>query len=289
MKRKLGVLVIHGMGNQGSGFANGMIDDVSNRLKGQGVDPAVVAWKSVWWAPVLSERQESLLREMASRNDLDMMKLRRFVIHSLADAIAYEQVQTDPDQKNMYEEIHGIVATAMSDLRLQIRQGWPETAPDVPLMIVAHSLGCHIISNYIWDIQKNQATVIPPSAFERMESLSGICTFGCNIPLFTFAYKGLKPIDFPPPQLANYFPHYLAESRIREVARWINYYDPDDILGYPLKQISNEYDQVVSADVAINVGNLLVSWNPGSHVAYWEDENLTKPIAKQISDLLAVL
>jgi len=30
----------------------------------------------------------------------------------------------------------------------------------------------------------------------------------------------------------------------------------------------------VKADVAVNVGGLLTSWNPASHLGYWEDEDI---------------
>jgi len=72
----------------------------------------------------------------------------------------------------------------------------------------------------------------PENSFESMQNLAGIITFGCNIPLFTFAYNHVKPIEFPPSNL---------DSKLKQKAKWINYYDSDDILGYPLKPINAEY------------------------------------------------
>lgn len=289
MTYKLGVLVIHGMGNQESNFANGLINEVNARMEKKGISSAQIAWQAVWWAPVLSEKQESLLRRMQEKNDLDMMKLRRFVIHSLADAVAYQQVKTAKAQINVYNEIHTIVAKAMKLLRTAIHQDFREkTKKEVPLVVIGHSLGCHIISNYIWDLQKKKGKPKSGNAFERMETLAGMYTFGCNIPMFTFAYNALKPIEFPPKTLSAHLPG-LKPDQIKELAQWLNFYDPDDILGYPLKQISKEYDATVNRDIPINAGGLFTSWNPVSHTAYWEDDNLTKPLTQGIYDLLKVL
>ena len=84
-----------------------------------------------------------------------------------------------------------------------------------PLVVLAHSIGGHIMSNYIWDIQKKRPIVEPgANKFERMETLAGIITFGCKIPLFTFALKDIVPITLP------------------GGVKWLNYFDPDDVLGY---------------------------------------------------------
>ena len=80
-----------------------------------------------------------------------------------------------------------------------------------------------------------------------MRHLAGMLTFGCNIPLFTFAHdlEDLKPIKFPGENLTD------GE---KEVAKWINFYDADDVLGYPLKQIYPDFPYLKDRD--INVGGL---------------------------------
>ena len=143
---------------------------------------------------------------------------------------------------------------------------------------MAHSLGGNIMSNYIWDMQHgggDQPGDLSP--FEQLHTLAGMITFGCNIPLFTFAYTDVKPIQFPADQLPD---------TVRNKARWFNYYDPDDVLGYPLKSINSAYDAVVDEDIAINVGGLLSNWNPISHTKYWTDNDFTKPAAEFIASYL---
>ena len=58
---KLGVLIIHGMGNQEADFANDMIAELSSRIAGLGANPSDVAWRSVHWASVLSSKQTPAL------------------------------------------------------------------------------------------------------------------------------------------------------------------------------------------------------------------------------------
>jgi len=69
---------------------------------------------------------------------------------------------------------------------------------ECPVIILAHSLGGHIMSNYIWDMQKPKNSLPDDlSSFERLEYLAGMITFGCNIPVFAFAHRKIETIDFP--------------------------------------------------------------------------------------------
>src|SRR5262249_57672293 len=116
-----------------------------------------------------------------------------------------------------------------------------------------------------------------PSAFERCRTLCGMVTFGCNIPLFTFAYDQVLPIRFPGPDVS---PALLPR------ARWLNYYDRDDVLAWPLRPPSPEYERVVAHAIEISVGGLLTGWTPMSHNRYWTDGHFTRPVAAFLESLL---
>jgi hypothetical protein len=113
-----------------------------------------------------------------------------------------------------------------------------------------------------------------------MRTLSGLVTCGSTLPLFSLALPAIEAITFPPPEL---------DEPLRAVAAWNNYYDPDDVLGWPLKQLSPSYRAAVSADHEINVGSWLSSWHPGAHGAYWSDRDFLDPLARQLAQVLAVL
>ena len=145
----------------------------------------------------------------------------------------------------------------------------------VPLVVLAHSFGSHIFSNFTWDHQHHPDPTL--SSFERMNWLTVIVTSGSNIPLFTFACREVIPIRFPPPRLP---------SRLKQKARWLNYFDYDDVLGWPLKPINKAYAQTVSEDRAIRVGGALTGWNPTSHSRYWSERKFVGEVARLLTTFL---
>ena len=186
MAKKLGVAVIHGMGSPGARFAHGMIEELEDRverIRTGGADE--IAFTSIYWADVLEDRQMEFFRAAKRHGDLDWKPLRKFVVTALGDAVAYQWVNSDPS--NPYQRIHAIVREELRDLHASALGGIA-----VPLVVMAHSLGGHIMSNYTWDAQKT-----PSDAYEDMGWLAGMITFGCNIPLFTFAHETVEPIAFP--------------------------------------------------------------------------------------------
>lgn len=124
-----------------------------------------------------------------------------------------------------------------------------------------------MMSNFIWDAQHDRGYPEGPafgswSDFERMRTLTSFTTFGCNIPLFTLSYLqegDVRACQFPPDSL---------HPSLKRVAKWLNFYDEDDVLGYPLKGLSDSYREAVTEDIRINVGGLFGFWNPVSHGGY---------------------
>ena len=278
--KDIGVLVIHGMGSQGRtappatdqlSFSKEMHGLVSSFI-GQTMDR--VAWREVFWSDVLQPRQEAYLKAIKRRTDFD--QLRAFVMCNLSDAASY---RLTPDMNDRtYERIHERIDGTLADLA-------GDVGPDAPILIVAHSLGGHIMSNFIYDQQAQlrragQGRFAAP--MRNTATVAGIITFGCNIPVFVFAYppEDVRPIDFPgtalPPEL-------------RFKTWWYNLYDRDDVLGYPLKDIGPQYTALHASkalrDVPVNAGGFLTSWNPASHNAYWKDADVYKPVGRFIRNM----
>lgn len=291
MPFKMGVLLIHGMGSQKRDYAEPMIQELRARVRKKGGDDRQIAFEAVWWAPVLADAEASLLRRMQDGNDLRWMDLRRFVVHSLADALAYQDTYrpTTADQINVYRKVHNRIGEAMKTLRDRIRAESDAGAPEVPLVIIAHSLGCHMMSNYVWDVRDSASPKPAGNPFEDFQTLAGIVMFGCNIPLFTLAYTNLEPIRFPTPNLKAYFPKGTPAQAIADASQWLNFYDPDDVLGYPLRPLDAKFAKAVTRDVPVDVGSLLHAWNPLSHTEYWTDNEVTKPTAELIGRILKLL
>lgn len=262
MSYQLGAVVIHGIGEQRANFADGFIAELTRRL---GAHAQAVCIKPLYWADLIEPNETALLARLSSGGELDWTALRRFVVHFLADAVAYQRIPGDVVD-GIYTRIHERVAERLDDLHNALGK------QNLPLLVIAHSLGGHIMSNYIWDQQHDASErVVGDTSFVRAQTLCGMITFGCNIPLFTLALPKVVPIAIPHKQGAR--------------KPWFNMYDKDDVLGYPLAPLSPEYGALVE-DRAVGVGGLLTGWNPLSHNAYWTDDDVTVPITQRILELL---
>lgn len=269
---KLAVAIIHGIGTQplqldGDGhhlFAQRLIAALRQRL---GAEADQVAFQSLYWANVLDDREFAYLEKLKAE-PVTWRWLRRAVTLFLGDASGYRKVSEAYD--TTYQEVHQTVRQGLQALRAKV-------GAETPLVVLAHSLGGHIFSNYAWDQQQLNATPsCPPDPFLGLETLAGLVTFGCNIPLFTFAYNPVLPIRFPG--------HCLSPT-VREQARWLNLYAPADALGYPLRPLPN-YAKVVFEDRAMAVGPWYKRHTPLSHMEYWNDGGFHTYVADYLHQLL---
>jgi pimeloyl-ACP methyl ester carboxylesterase len=175
---------------------------------------------------------------------------------------------------NKYDDIHREVHKSIVELRKSLGN------EDKPVIVIAHSLGSVIMFDYIRDRQNNKnATGYGATPFERMETLAGFITFGSPIPLFTLAYDTVPCINFPPDNL---------QKDLKDKAKWLNFYDHDDVFGWPLKYLSKRCEACVIEDKPVNVGDIFTFWDPLCHSKYWTDNDCTKPVAKYISEILKV-
>ena len=275
MDAKVAVAVIHGIGSQANKrpavsdertFSERLYKRLRRRLGRRRMD-AHVAWREVFWADVLEPRQERYLAEIEGLTRYD--RIRGFLVKSISDAASFQRREGVDD--DAYAMIKARVRATIADLDRDV----PD---DTPLVILAHSFGGHILSSYVWDLQHGGADGLP-TPFQRMETVARFVTFGCNIPLFTFAYPPgeVEPIRFPG--------RALGAGRARE-PWWLNYYDPDDVLGFPLAQVGPKYRALADAgelaDVRMNAGGPFTSWNPLSHDRYWTDKDFVRPVAEMI-------
>ena len=88
--RRIGVLVVHGIGNQPPGYADEFIAALETRFRKKGIDDAF-AFKAAYWGDVLNRREDDLFHAiMKSGAKIDYPDIRRdLIIGALGDAIAY--------------------------------------------------------------------------------------------------------------------------------------------------------------------------------------------------------
>jgi len=269
MTQKIAVAVVHGIGNQAPEFADRLEDALQQLCKETCGEDVVI--KPVYWAPAMQKKEDDLWDRMTAGGPLNFRQIRRVAIDYVADALAY---QPAPDDRKTYDDIHVIYAQTLRALA-------EEAGPKAPLCIVSHSLGTVISSNYIYDLQKPQLisdqvrAEMTDTPLERGETLNLLYTLGSPIALWSLRYRNFgKPISIPAPEFTSHYPDLQCA--------WVNYYDKDDLVGFPLRELNHAYGQAVSADIQVNVGNLLTEWNPLSHTAYLNDNDVIRPIAETL-------
>jgi hypothetical protein len=272
MTQKIAVAVIHGIGKQKPDFADQIIRDLTARCRADCGDDVVIC--PVYWASVLDQLEDVLWNRIEANNRIRYKSGRRFLIDFLADAFAY---QIAPKDRAAYDAIHAVFAATLK----QLAQDAGETAP---LCVIAHSLGTVIASNFIYDLQTeprrriiaDSVRAMMDTPLERGETLTSLYTMGSPIALWSLRYTAFgKPVRVPDRRLKQHHPRLRGE--------WINFYDADDLIGFPLKTLNKAYGKVVCEDREVNVGSLLTSWNPLSHFGYWADRDVLDPIASGIT------
>lgn len=258
MAPKIAVLTIHGMGNQKPNYGDRLRTRLLRRLDGDVVRS--LEWESIWYHGEFQGQQDAVWTR-TRRHKIDQVKLRKFFLFYFGDATATE---LRPDQEgSVYQRVMRRVLGHLDALRERLDD------EGTPLIIVAHSLGCQVISNYIWDAQKGIGIWrdSEPTEFQKCGTARYLVTSGCNIPLFVSGLPRIEAIDKP-----------------NEAFQWLNFYDRDDVLGWPLRPLSrgfpNSYESVVTRDIEINVG-----FTPLSHTGYWEDGDFVNPLASLVETL----
>ena len=271
MTQKIGVMIIHGAGTPTEDFAEALIARITKQfVKKMSSEQAAkeLVFQPVYWSGVFEQEQVDLWDRVNHSGDLNYRLLRKFVIDFLGDAVAYQP--TLPGNQN-YDKLHSLVAASINKLKSKV-------GSHAPLCVISHSLGTVVASNYFYDLQYKRENIgiktkasCGDTPFEQCQTLTLFYTLGSPLGLWALRYMDFgSPITIPSKSMHKRYPYLKGE--------WLNFYDKDDILAYPLKGINSAYEQAVTADVAVNVGGLLTSWNPLSHNQYDEEKDVVHPI-----------
>lgn len=286
MRKIAAFITIHGMGSTASNYSDEIISDLKQRL---GAQADALHFGSVYFQKILQDNEEYVWKKVEKRLKWDA--LRKFLLFGFADAAGLE---------NGKESIDSVYAQAQILLAKELLNAYRAMNGKGKVVILAQSLGGHVASCYFWDAQQHASGKIPKVGiwqspdtdvlafainngtpftaaeldFLRGKSLQVLNTTGCNIPIFVAAHlsKDILPIK----------PNASFE--------WHNFYDKDDVLGWPLADLSDQYGTVVK-DHVVNAGGgilgwILKSWNPMSHEQYWGDDEVLDTIEKQLRLLI---
>ena len=283
---QVALITVHGMGETPRDYAAGVFGEMRTRLGPLLRERA--AFYSVYYQDILQKNEQTVWDRVDSAGQVHYDALRKFMLFGFADAAGLENRKEDTG--SVYELAQGQIGRALLAACA--------ANPDMPVVFLAHSLGCQVLSSYIYDAQKAgkggrveagiwrdidawSRSALGRQLTEREKTYlaagacSALVTTGCNIPIFVAAHKEMqiKPIAPPTP-----------------LFRWLNLYDPDDVLGWPLQPLSAGYRTLVE-DRTLNAGRgavnwLLKSWNPLSHNSYWQDDEVLDPLAAMLRRLV---
>lgn len=197
--------------------------------------------------------------------------LREFVVSYLGDAVAYDE----PPGTTKYGDIHRCVWAVIDACAANAVQNRATAQQPASLTIVAHSLGSVIASDLFADaIDRSRPGHSKP--WPPQLQLTNFVTLGSPLALYSVQFNNLD--EFPAISMQN-----------KEHGLWINVYDPQDVLGYPLRPLNKKYAGAVFADKIINAGqwwnpfHALKHWNPLSHTLYWEDTTVAEIVGRKVA------
>lgn len=280
------LITVHGMGETAPDYAA----DLGQRLRSR-LGPRLaqqVDFRSVYYQEILKPNEQEVWRRVSATGTVRYGRLRQFLLFGFGDAAGLE---------NRKEDSGSVYELAQMEIAKTLLDAYVANGADTPVVLLSHSLGCQVLSSYIYDAQKarsglpvaagvwkdidhwsrtlqGRALTEPEKTFLACGTALGWVTTGCNIPIFVAAHKEMT---------------IIAISAPRPSFKWINIYDPDDVLGWPLQPLSEGY-RVLVEDRAINAGRgvinwIVKSWNPLSHSSYWQDEQVLAPLASMLIQL----
>lgn len=295
MPRDVVVVFVHGIAVESTGYSQRMqkliITALDRRARSSGAKENAaeyVDFREVFWADIVRDHQRNYLEYARKTGGLRPNWLHKLVIEGLGDAASYSKTQKF--KNSAYYKIQ-------KRLRDTISRAAGDRNDDRLLVVVAHSLGCQIVSTYAWDLHRIKApdakariaalndgapsdsvtsemnevyqstlafieSLSEKSPFERLDTFAGLVTMGCNIPLFTFTFgpQFVYPItQTDDDKCAPPFPGSGLDFGAYRKAKWLNYFSINDPLGYPLKPLNTRYEaEPLLSDHLVNSEGLLM-------------------------------
>jgi len=274
MDKRLAVFIVHGIGAQEKGFSHDMQENLranfkkalehmgQGNLEGQG---DALIFREGLWADITQKGEDTLKDRMFNdpNTDVDWIKARKFFVDYLGDAISYFKGKVT-DIYSQYNAIQKRMDGLIEDLS-------SDTNPNqnTLLTVVSHSLGTVVLSDYLYD----KRDILEP---KYQLTFSNFFTLGSPIALYANRFYNHQSKSNP---FANFKPQKVKDPN----GIWVNLFDGDDIVGYPIRPVNSHCKKVVTADLNVSVGSFLAGGTPASHTGYWEDEEVGKIIAEKLA------
>lgn len=281
---QIALLTLHGMGVTLKDYADKLEQDLHSLLGDAWLD---VAFESVYYQGILQPNQRAVWNRTRANAKVRWEGLRTFVLSGMSDAVGLEYRK---------ERAGSAYELAQLEIACKLLAARDQMGGNGSVVFLTQSLGAQVLSNYLWDAQlpagraaagiwrdidaHAMAIAGHPLSDEEKDFLRGSTlrrwvSTGCNIPIFVAADPQMRIQPIRPPT---------------DDFHWLNIYDPDDALAWPLRPLGSGYEELVD-DRTINAGQSADAaprnWNPLSHVAYWADEGVLGPLSVMLKELLS--
>ena len=286
MAKKI-LIYIHGVGGQSKTKFDKDVDKLKDRILDE--DESLkneVIFQGVYYHDLLQSRQEDYFDKIEKKVDKD--SIREQILYKVGDAFAHENKSHLQDSK--YQQIQHKVYEGIKEAY--------KTAGDenAEVVILAHSLGAQIISSYIWDAQKkNAGDNVSGGVFkfqynnidgiendqQTLRKLKSFITIGCNIPIFVSSQDSVQSIYSNNEQLLSENKNNLGYD-----FNWVNMYEADDILGWPLQTLGDYYNKdLFGASYTDAVKDIKVDTSESlffAHTGYKKDSDVIEKIVEEL-------
>lgn len=304
MARDIVVAFVHGIYSDDASYSTPMQQRLNRALPAH-LRPHV-KYAPVFWGDIVRPHTRNFLHQLSAQARMRPSLARRFIVEGLGDAAAYQKT------RNRNNSAYYLVQEKITDALKRVDA---LDDPSRPLVFIAHSLGCHIVSSYAWDFARMRPMTDEElsqwddrevtsfvramrrwSPMRRLETFAGLVTMGSNMPLFTFSFgpENVFPITRSKDEGRKpAFPGAALPSHVAAQARWLNFYSRKDLLSYPLKPLNNAYrDEPRIEDIVVRTDPLWARvflpgalGAPRAHSGYWTNA----VVIRRTADLLASL
>ncbi|MGB0495133.1 MAG: hypothetical protein ACPGJI_02165, partial [Kangiellaceae bacterium] len=233
--KRLAIAVIHGLGSEEEFYSVELKHRITEEyLKGaEGRLEDDLLFHEIYWGDLVKEELESFREKANYKGDLAYQNLRQIMTDTQALSLLYTP------GTEVYEAINNRIRDGLRKFASHRRVDTEAT----PLVVLAHSYGGVMMTHYIRTMKESSSDL---NNFETMKTLVGYVTFGN--PQGIYALNGANSeLGLSCSITGEALPADLAKR-----AKWYNFYDKDDIIAYPLKGISEDYDSHVDGDFEIN-------------------------------------
>ncbi len=290
MSKPVALAIVHGTGQKEENFADDIIEMLGDLFPAQLAHlpeavrtEAELVIEPVYWAALPRQIEDEIWERVTAKGDLDHLEWRRFLFNVAGDTLAY---QPSEGRRDLYLSVHRVIAEAFE--RLAERAG-----PEAPLCVAAHSMGTIVAHNYLYDMQHGPEAGSedlhdtgelprPATPLERAETLALFVTYGSPLAIWRLRFgDAYKAIHFPGDRVGELYPGLGP--------KWLNIYDADDLLGYPIANLTERYETLAAdgylEDRQRNVGSWFRSWNPLAHKGYFRDADSLEDLASFLAGI----